>query len=195
MTQANAIDHDADRQTTNFARANSEYQQVAKSFPQMEVTPEHLKGAVLALDPLAMRPLTPEPLMIQISGALLAAPGFVLARLDWRIAASADEVPGAPARPRAPVTGAGAPAANDRYEIAVLTGTLTAERSATPRRKIAAARAAVDALRRIPGIEVTPVRLPLDVSPTGNLKGGDEATATSTEGEPVILRLVRKVVP
>ena len=193
LAQANAIDSDADRRTADFSRANTEYQQVAKSFPQTGVTPEHLKGAVLALDPLALRPLTPEALMIQISQALLAAPGFVLTKLDWRVAASADDLPGAAARPPVPAPAPGAAPA--RFEIAVLTGTLSEERSATPRRKIAAARAAIDAVRKIPGVEVTPVRLPLDVSPAGNLKGGDEADTGAADSDTVVLRIVRKVAP
>ena len=193
LAQANTIDHDADQRTADFSRANAEYQQVAKSFPQMGVTPEHLKGAVLALDPLAMHPLTPEPLMIQISQALLAAPGFVLTKLEWRVAASADDFPGTPARAPVPAPAPGAVPA--RFEVAVLTGTLTEERSATPRRKIAAARAAVDALKRIAGVEVIPVRLPLDVSPAGNLKGGDEADTGAADSDAVVLRIVRKVAP
>ena len=195
LAQANTIDGDADRRTADFTRSNNEYQQVAKSFPQAGITPEHLKGAVLALDPLAIRPLTPEPLMIQISQALLAAPGFVLTKLDWRATASADEVSGTTARPPRPaVPSMGAPP--ERFEIVVLTGSLTEERNATPRRQIAAARAAMDTLRRIPGVEVTPLRLPLDVSPAGNLKGGDEeSSSAAADAGQVVLRIVRKVVP
>ena len=75
----------------------------------------------------------------------------------------------------------------------ILTGVLSQERSATPRRKVAAVRTAIDALRRIPGVEVTPVRLPMDVSPGGVLKGGDEETAAADATEPIVLRLTRKV--
>lgn len=195
LAQANTIDDDADRRTADFTRANNEYQLVAKSFPQTGITPEYLKGAVRALDPLAMRPLTPEPLMIQISQALLMAPGFVLTKLDWRVAANAEDAPGTAARPPARPPAPGMGTAPERFEIAVLTGALTEERHATPRRQIAAARSAMDALRRIPGVEVTPVRLPLDVSPAGNLKGGDEesAAAVAADAGQVVLRIVRKV--
>ena len=196
LGQAKTIDSDADRQSGNFARANAEYQQLAKTFPQMGVTPEYLKGAVLALDPYWLHPLTPETLLLQISQALLLAPAFTLTKIDWQVSASSDAAPGAATsfRLRQNATAGNKEATVDeRFEIVVLTGSLIGERSATPRRKIAAARTAIDALKRIPGAEVTPVRLPLDVSPAGNLKGGDEEEFVSKEAEPVVIRIVRKV--
>ena len=197
LAQAKSIDNDADRHTATSTRANANYQAVAKSFPQTGITPEHLRAAVLALDPLAMRPLTPEPMLIQISQALIAAPAFTLSKIDWQVAASAD-VPAsgvvASIRARLGVSGQPGAAAPDRYEIVTITGAVAQDRNATPRRRIAAARSAVDALKRIPGIDVTPVRLPLDVSPTGNLKGGDDDDAASaTDADVIVLRISRKV--
>jgi hypothetical protein len=75
----------------------------------------------------------------------------------------------------------------------ILSGALSQGRAATPRRKVAAARAAIDALRRIPGVEVTPLRLPMDVSPTGALKGGDDDSNAVEAAEPIVLRVSRKV--
>ena len=75
----------------------------------------------------------------------------------------------------------------------ILTGALAGERTATPRRKNGAAKSIVDALKLIPGVEVTPLRLPLDFSPTGNFKGGDDEDAVTVETEAVVLRVVRKV--
>lgn len=196
LAQATNIDSSADRQAANATRANADYQQVAKSFPQTGVTPEHLKGAVLALDPLAARPITPEPLLIQISQALMQAPAFSLSKIDWEVASSADApMGGTPARLRAPAN-PGTPsttAPSDLYEIAILSGSIAQERQATPRRKIATARSAIEALKKIPGIEVTPIRLPLDVSPTASVKGGDDDFG-SAENEPIVIRVARKVV-
>ena len=197
LAQAKGIDTNADRQVAASARANAAYQEVAKSFPQTAITPEHLKAAVLALDPLATRPLTPEPLLIQISQALLAAPAFSLSKIDWQVSATAETPAGGAlsamrARPAPAAPGSAAP---DRFEVVVLTGALAQERAATPRRRIAAARSAIDALKRIPGVDVTPVRLPLDVSPTGTLKGGDDEASAVADTEPIILRLARKVAP
>ena len=182
--QAKSIDFQADRDMAAMARANADYQQVAKSFPQTLATPEHLKSAVLALDPLVSRPLTPEAILIQISQALLHAPAFAIDKLEWQSTAAPD----AP-RPQGGIT----PAAAERYEVVILTGALSQERTATPRRKVAAARSAIDALGRIPGVEVIPVRLPMDVSPSGVIKGGDEDSAAADAAEPIVLRLTRKV--
>ena len=196
LGQAKTIDFDADRQTANSARANADYQQLAKTFPQTGVTPEYLKGAVLALDPYALRPLTPEPLLLLISQALLAAPAFTLTKIDWQVSPVGDAVPGSAPLPRprpAASVGATGTVGGERFEIVVLTGVLAGDRTATPRRKIAAARTAIDALKRIPGADVTPTRLPLDVSPVGNLKGGDEEEALAKDADPVVIRIVRKV--
>lgn len=195
--QAKTIDFQADRHMADMGRANSQYQQVAKSFPQTLTTPEHLKSAVLALDPWVIRPLTPEPILIQISQALIHAPAFALDKIEWLSSANPDTLSGggqatrATLAPRAPA--AGIAAATERYEVVILTGALSQERSATPRRKVATARTAIDALRRIPGVEVTPVRLPMDVSPSGVLKGGDEESAAADAAEIIVLRLTRKV--
>ena len=197
LAQAKSIDNDADRHTVTSTRANARYQELAKTFPQTGITPEHLRAAVLALDPLALRPLTPEPMLIRISQALIAAPTFSLSKIEWQVAASAD-VPAtgvvASIRARLGIAGQPGAAAPDRYEIMTITGTVAQDRTATPRRRIAAARSAVDALKRIPGVDVTPVRLPLDVSPTGNLKGGDdEDAASATDADLIVLRVSRKV--
>ena len=196
LGQAKTIDFDADRQAANSARANADYQVLAQTFPKTGVTPEYLKGAVLALDPYALRPLTPEPLLIQISQALLAAPAFALTKIDWQVSAVADAAPSSTPflrpRPAGPAGAKGA-GASDRFEIVILTGALVGEKAATPRRKIAAARTAIDALKRIPGADVTPIRLPLDVSPVGNLKGGDVEEALAKDADPVVIRIVRKV--
>ena len=196
LAQAKAIDNNADRHTAASTRTNANYQELAKSFPQTGITPEHLRAAVLALDPLAMRPLTPEPMLIQIGQALIAAPAFSLHKIEWQVAASA-EAPAsgvlASLRARLAPSGQAGAALPDRYEIVTLTGVVAQERAATPRRRIAAARSAVDALKRIPGADVTPLRLPLDVSPTGNLKGGDdEDAAASGDADLIVLRVARK---
>ena len=197
LAQAKAIDNNADRHTASSTRANSSYQQLAKSFPQIGITPEHLRAAVLALDPLALRPLTPEPRLILISQALSAAPAFTLGKIEWQVAASAD-LPAsgvfASIRARLGVTAQPGATAPDRYEVVTITGAVAQDRGATPRRRIAAARSAIDALKRIPGLDVTPVRLPLDVSPTGNLKGGDsEDAVTAADADQIVLRVSRKV--
>ena len=195
--QAKAIDADTDRQMASMARANADYQQVAKSFPQTLATPEHLKSAVLALDPLANRPLTPEPILIQISQALMQAPSFAVEKIEWSATDAPEPPTGVASAPRvaraAAAPGAVGPAALERYEVLVLTGALSQERAATPRRKVVAVQSAIDALRRIPGVEVTPVRLPMDVSPSGMLKGGDEDNVAAEAAEPIVLRLTRKV--
>ena len=197
LAQAKAIDNNADRHTASSTRANSSYQQLAKSFPQTGITPEHLRAAVLALDPLALRPLTPEPMLILISQALSAAPAFTLGKIEWQVAASADPPASgvvASIRARLGVTGPPGASAPDRYEVVTITGAVAQDRGATPRRRIAAARSAIDALKRIPGLDVTPVRLPLDVSPTGNLKGGDDDDAgTAADADQIVLRVSRKV--
>lgn len=199
--QAKSIDVDIDRHMAGMARANADYQQVAKSFPQTLAAPEHLKNAVLALDPLASRPLTPEPILIQVSQALLQAPGFTVDKIEWSATDAPEPAPGTTAAPRiarapaVPGAPAGAAVAQERYEVLVLTGALSQERSSTPRRKVAAIQTAIDALRRIPGVEITPLRLPMDVSPGGVLKGGDEDTAAVDAAEPIVLRLTRKVLP
>ena len=194
--QAKTIEHQADRHMAAMSRSNADYQQVAKSFPATRSTPEQLKNAVLALDPLATRPLTPESLFIAISQALLQAPGFELEKIDWSASPTPEgAAPGAVARVRAALPGgaptAGASPAAERYEVVTLTGRLSQERSATPRRKVMAARAAVDALRRIPGVTVVPLRLPMDVSPTAAIKGGDDEKAA--DAEPIVVRVSRKV--
>ena len=193
--QAKTIDFQADRHMADMGRANLQYQQVAKSFPQTLTTPEHLKNAVLALDPWVIRPLTPEPILIQISQALTQAPAFALEKIEWLSTANPDSPSGSGAAARAtpaPRAAGSIATAVERYEVVILTGALSQERAATPRRKVAAARTAIDALRRIPGVEVTPVRLPMDVSPSGVLKGGDEETAAADAAEPIVLRLTRK---
>lgn len=194
--QAKTIDFQADRHMADMGRANLQYQQVAKSFPQTLTTPEHLKIAVLALDPWVIRPLTPEPILIQISQALSQAPAFTLDKIEWLSTANPDTPSGSGAATRvapAPRAPNGSAAAAERYEVVILTGALSQERSATPRRKVVAVNTVIDALRRIPGVEVTPVRLPMDVSPGGVLKGGDEETAAADATEPIVLRLTRKV--
>jgi len=192
LGQAKNIDVAADRHAANSSRANNQYQDIAKTFPRTLTTPEHLKGAVLALDPLVMRPLTPEILLLEISQALLEAPTFTLSKIEWEVTELAEtSPPGVPGQPSPPPVAPGGKPATARYEIAVLSGALSQERSATPRRKIVAARSAIDALRRIPGVEVTPVKLPLDVAPTGTLKGGD-TDDVKEEVEPIIVRVARK---
>ncbi len=199
-SQASAIDAGTDAHMASVARANAQYQNIAKSFPKTLITPDLLKSAVLALDPLATHPLSPEPILIQISQALMQAPAFAIDKIDWLTSNNPDAAANGgaalpAAAPRAPAApgAAGVPVA-DRYEVVILTGALSQERAATPRRKVAAARAAIDALRSIPGVEVTAVRLPMDVSPTGALKGGDDDNA-SEAAEPIVLRVTRKVPP
>lgn len=195
--QAKTIEYQGDSQMASMTRANTQYQSIAKSFPKTLTSPEQLRGAVMALDPLAIRPLGPEPILILISQALVQAPAFALDKIDWLSSANPDAAAGsvapraAPAAPRAPTVPA--TTAAERYEVVILSGALSQERAATPRRKVAAARAAIDALRRIPGVEVTPLRLPMDVSPTGALKGGDDDSKAVEAAEPIVLRVSRKV--
>ncbi|MBL8377158.1 MAG: hypothetical protein JNM79_04780 [Burkholderiales bacterium] len=178
-------------------RNERDFKAVKAGLPPLPASAEHIKAGVLALEKLGSTTLTPAALMGDIARSLNAAPEFTLERADWIRGATPDDTP------ELVLTRGGAPAPGGeagRYEIAVLSGTLTARTDATGARAVlASAERTVAALRAIPGSQVQVVRAPFDLSPSGSVTSGEGLAAGGTEpplaSAGFTVRVARKAAP
>ena len=173
-------------------RNEAAYQGIKLAFPRLPAAPEQIKASVLAFEAQARQSTIPTGLLAEIGDALIRAPDFTLERLDWFLAATPDDAPDAPAR-AAPPAGAGEPKP-ERYEIAVLTGVVSAGEAGDPRREIEIAARTAATLKSVRGATVTVTRTPVDLAATATVTGG-ETTQARLAGPPgeVVIRVVRKV--
>lgn len=178
-------------------RNERDFKSVKATLPPLPASAGQIKAGVLALEKLGSATLAPATLLGDIARSLNAAPEFSLERADWIRGTSADDTP------ELVLTRGGAPAPGGeagRYEIAVLTGTVTARTGATGARGVlASAERTVAALRGVPGSQVQVVRAPFDLSSSGNVTSGEGLAAGGTQPEAAsasfTVRVVRKAAP
>ncbi len=192
LAHAREFRFDASTQAAVSQRNEAAYHSIKLAFPRLPAAPEQIKASVLAFEAQARQSTTPIRLLAEIGDALTRAPEFTLERLDWLLAATPDEAPDTAARPPLPA-GAGEPKP-ERYEVAILTGVVSAGAGGGPRRELELAARTAATLRSVRGATVTVTRTPVDLAATATVAGGKDERARGA-GPPAetVIRIARKV--
>lgn len=161
--------------------AAGQYARTQANFPRTPTSREDLKILVRNYTLLQRQSASPDDLLVQISRALGTSPQIEVDKIDWEIgtpkagAGDRDAAKAAPGR-----AGAGASAAELRYQIAEIAGRLLVPQASDYRNISVAVNEFVRALRAQPGLEVLGVRLPFDINAEKSISG-DIGTARSAE--------------
>lgn len=167
-------------------------QSIRSAYPALPASPDAMKQTVELGRYLSSRTWTPEALMVLVSQTLANLRDVRLQRIQWALTTDPKLDParqeGAAAGPAA---GTQPPAARGTlYEVALVEGEVTP--FVNYRLALEQVESLVTKLKSHPGIEATPLTLPIETDPKAQLKGsvndeGKPASATFT------LRLTRRI--
>ncbi|MBL8382418.1 MAG: hypothetical protein JNM90_05045 [Burkholderiales bacterium] len=200
VVQADALAGEAVELSSQSRQNVRNYERIKAGFPPLPATAEQLKASVTAFEKHAGRSVTPGGLLAEIGQVLERAPELSIDRLEWlQSSVPEDTIQTAGARQGMPAAaGSAADAPPERFEIAVLHGSLAGEAASSPRSALDTAERIADALRGIRGSRVAVLRAPVDVSPQGRLDGTDNpgtAEAVPTDRMALSLRISRRIGP
>jgi hypothetical protein len=168
-----------DQDRTDAAMAA--YGKVTSSFPRLPTTPENLRATMEKYSQLTKRSSSPDRLAVEISRALDASAKIDIDRIRWEIGANPREriKEGDSGRGAAPGAVTAKIAAGPLYEIAEVSGHVTAVRASDHRSITSAVNDFLDALRARPGVEIVQARMPFEFGSQTRLSGdiGSEAAA------------------
>ena len=168
-----------DQDRTDAAMAA--YGKVTSSFPRLPTTPENLRATMEKYSQLTKRSSSPDRLAVEISRALDASAKIDIDRIRWEIGANPRERIKEGDSGRGATTGAatGKIAAGPLYEIAEVSGHVSAIRASDHRNITRAVNEFLDALRARPGVEIVQARMPFEFGSQTRLSGdiGGEAAA------------------
>ena len=149
-------------------RLEAEARTMQSAFPSLPAAPDILKGSVELAEALSERPRTPEILMTTIGRALGELPQVRLQRFKWVLSSNPGLDIGAksaaPATPEAAPGGSG-----EKLELALLEGEITP--FTHYREALAAVERLTTLLNATPGLQATPLALPIETDPKAQLKG------------------------
>lgn len=151
----------ADQTRIQAERLDAQTQAIRRALPPLPAEPDVLKGTVELARHLTAHPRTPEILMTPISRALDELPQIRLHRFQWAISANpgkGDQTAAAPGS-----TG------NPLFEEALLEGEVSP--FIDYRDALAVVEQLAAKLKNIPGLQVTPVTLPIETSSQSQLRG------------------------
>jgi hypothetical protein len=181
------------------AKATAEqYQRVTKAFPSLPTTTNNLRVTMQKYAELTRQTAPPDRLIGEISRALDASPKIEVDRIRWELSANPkDRIRDVEAtRPRAapaPQPSAAAPS-KDLYEVAEVTGKVTAVRSSDYRTINLTVNEFLDHVRKRPGVEVIQAKMPFEVGPQSPLSG-DIGTDDAGKTPQFTVTLARKLGP
>lgn len=157
-----------------YQTLSAEYARVTATFPKTPTSTENLKATIREYRLLQTETGTPADLFIQISKALDAFPQVEIERIQWRVGKLPTEA-GAKSdasKPPAAPAAAGAPAdADAEYALAVVSARVVGARRVDLRAITDMASQFIAALRKIPQLTATGVRMPFAVTAQDTLTG------------------------
>lgn len=162
----------ADQISLRAERLEAQTLAMRKALPALPAEPDVLKGSVELAKRLAAYPRTPETLMTPIGRALATLPQIRLMHFKWIQTAN----PGLDINAKAGLPEGIAPnAGNEVLEMALLEGEV--DPFIDYRDALAAVEQLIAKLESVPGLQVAPVMLPIEVGPQSRLKGqlGEDA--------------------
>ena len=168
-----------------FDAVSAEYARVTATFPPTPTSTENLKTTIMQYRTLQSETAFPAYLFEEISKALAGFAQVELERIEWRVGKPPQEAGARGAAPKAAApAAAGAPAAGSAadlgYQLATVTARIVGARRADVRAITDAATQFLAALRKVPHLEITGVRMPFDVTLQDTLAGdigSERATA------------------
>lgn len=151
-------------------RLEAEAQAMQSAFPLLPASAEILKGTVELAENLTAHPRTPETLMNSVSHALVELPQIRLQRYKWTPSANPNlDIGSKTAAPQPATDGAAPSASSEIFELALLEGEIAP--FTNYRDALAAVEQLTTRLKATPGLQVTPLALPIETDPQAQLKG------------------------
>lgn len=149
-------------------RLEAEVQVMQNAFPSLPATPDILKGSVELAESLTAHPRTPETLMATIGRALDELPQVRLQRFKWILSSNPNQDIGA--KSVAPTPPDAVPSEEGKkLELALLEGKIAP--FTNYRNALAAVERLTAILNATPGLQATPLALPIETDPQAQLKG------------------------
>ena len=163
------------------------YQSIAATFPKLEISQGTLRQVTDRYIALQRNQRLPDGLYRSISQALTQAPAIDLDSLEWKQL---------PAGAESPNSSGTASESNNRYvrESALVRGTVRVAPEASPRQTLAILDGFVEGLRTTPGLQVSVLQQPFDITSGHALKGGDLEGGTA-QARTFTLQIQREVEP
>lgn len=173
---------------------NEQYARLQAQFPKTPTTTENLKALVKNYIALQKQSVSPEKMFVDLSRALGSSPQIELEHIEWqlradapRAAAKGDPKPAAAPPPAADKSG-GPPI----FEIVQISGRINTAQTTDYRNITLMVNKFADALRSLPGIEVSSLQLPFDLTAEKSLSG-DIGAARETEIPRFTIVLSRRI--
>lgn len=152
------------------ARLEAETRTMQSTFPLLPAAPEILKGTVELAESLTAHPRTPETLMNSVSHALDELPQIRLQRYKWTLSANPNlDIGNKTAVPQPAADGTAPKASSEIFELALLEGEIVP--FTNYRDALAVVERLTTRLKATPGLQVTPLALPIETDPQAQLKG------------------------
>lgn len=173
ISQGRSLAAATDRTHAQARLLEAETSAMRNSFPLLPVDPDILKETAELATALAVNPDTPEALMTAIGHALELSPGVRLQRFKWMVSDSPSRDIAAPTsvQPAA----AGVAATGGSYQIALLEGEIAPFTSY--REALASVEHLIERLKGVPGLQITPLTLPIETGSQAQLKGSLSETS------------------
>ena len=177
LVDFNSVRTQADNDLKREQNLNQQYTRLQAQFPKTPTSTENLKALVKNYITLQKNSVSPEKVLVSLSRALAGSPQIELERIEWQVGAEPQRsglkpgaVKPAAAAPATPAPGAkseGAPV----YEIVQLAGRVNAAKASDYRNITLLVNQFADALRALPGVEVTRLQLPFDLTAEKSITG------------------------
>lgn len=176
-----------------YQALGAEYARVTATFPKTPTSTENLKATIKQYGLLQSETATPADLLIQISKALAGFPQVEIERIQWRVGklpAEAGAKDGAPKPTAAPAPTSDADA---EYALAVISARVVGARRVDLRAITDMASQFIAALRKIPQLRATGVRMPFAVTAQDTLTGDIGSERAIAEDASFSVTVARKL--
>ncbi|HUW51576.1 MAG TPA: hypothetical protein VMV75_11240 [Sulfuricella sp.] len=168
ITNGQNLAMQADQTRIQAERLDAQTQAMREALPPLPAEPDVLKGTVELAKRLTAHPRTPEILMTLISRALEELPQIRLQHFKWAQTTNPNldigtKAPVPTAEDSTPDSG------SERLEMALVEGEVSP--FINYRDALAVVEQLISKLKNVPGLQVTPIVLPIETDPQSQLKG------------------------
>ncbi|MDD5240475.1 MAG: hypothetical protein PHG47_02005 [Sulfuricella sp.] len=170
ITNGQGLALQADQTRLQAEHLEAQTQAIYGALPPLPAAPDILKGTVELAKHLTIHPRTPASLMAPVSRALEELPQIRLQQFKWAQTANPNlDINTRAASPIPTAEGPVPDTGSEIFEMALLEGEVSP--FINYRDALAVVEQLISKLKNIPGLQVTPIVLPIETSPQSQLKG------------------------